>query len=216
MSAIETIAAGTHLVHEIDVKRSRFITALARSDSPGRARAFIDQVKAGHPQARHNCSAYLIQVEGRSPHQHSSDDGEPAGTAGTPMLEALRAAGVWNVTAVVTRYFGGILLGASGLTRAYSNAVSDALALAPRARVLQLDVLETTLPPAQAGRIEAEMRSAGAFVLDVAWDQQVTLRIGVDKAQDRAIHELLASLTHGRSSFHVAGTTSVEMDAPRP
>ena len=121
MSALRTLASGTLLTHEIEIKRSRFITTLARTDTPEEARELIDAVKAEHPQARHNCSAYLIDPPDAAPLQHSSDDGEPSGTAGTPMLEALRASDTWNATAVVTRYFGGILLGGGGLVRAYST-----------------------------------------------------------------------------------------------
>ena len=119
MSVLRTLASGTLLTHEIEIKRSRFITTLARTDTPEEARALIDAVKSEHPQARHNCSAYLIDPPDAAPLQHSSDDGEPSGTAGTPMLEALRASDTWNATAVVTRYFGGILLGGGGLVRAY-------------------------------------------------------------------------------------------------
>ena len=131
MSVLRTLAAGTLLTHEIEIKRSRFITTLARTDSPEEARELIDAVKSEHPQARHNCSAYLIDPPDAAPLQHSSDDGEPSGTAGTPMLEALRASDTWNTTAVVTRYFGGILLGGGGLVRAYSTSVSEAVARAP-------------------------------------------------------------------------------------
>ena len=91
MSVLRTLASGTLLTHEIEIKRSRFITTLARTDTPQEARALIDAVKSEHPQARHNCSAYLIDPPDAAPLQHSSDDGEPSGTAGTPMLEALRA-----------------------------------------------------------------------------------------------------------------------------
>ena len=115
MSVLRTLASGTLLTHEIEIKRSRFITTLARTDTPEEARALIDAVKSEHPQARHNCSAYLIDPPDAAPLQHSSDDGEPSGTAGTPMLEALRASDTWNATTVVTRYFGGILLGGGGL-----------------------------------------------------------------------------------------------------
>lgn len=211
-----TLRAGTDLIHEIEIKRSRFIAHLARTDSPEEARAFIDLVKAEHPQARHNCTAYLIHEDGHSPHQHSSDDGEPAGTAGIPILEALRASHTWNVSAVVTRYFGGVLLGAGGLARAYSSATSQALALAPKARLLTLDVLQTHLPLTDAGRIEAELRGGGAQILDVTWDQVATLQVGVHKGQDLELRDLLARLTQGRSTFHHVGSTRVEVDVPGP
>ena len=130
MSSLRVLASGTRLSHEIEIKRSRFIASIARTDTPEEAREFINSVKDAHPQARHNCSAWMIAEEGHSPSQHSSDDGEPSGTAGTPMLDVLKRNELWNVTVVATRYFGGILLGAGGLVRAYSSATSEALARA--------------------------------------------------------------------------------------
>lgn len=216
MAAIDTIAAGTRIENEIEIKRSRFITTLARTDSPAQARALIDEVKAANPQARHNCSAFLIRVPDMSPVQHSSDDGEPAGTAGTPMLEALRQAGVWNVTAVVTRYFGGILLGGGGLVRAYSSSVSQALALAPRAHLIDLDVLETSVDLALAGRVEAELRRAGAHVLDAQWGADLTLRIGVPEGDRSDFDTLLAEVTSGVSQFHISGKYTIQIDGAAP
>lgn len=208
-----TLRSGTDLTHEIEIKRSRFIARIARTDSPEEARALIDLVRQTHPQARHTCSAFLIHEDGHSPHQHSNDDGEPSGTAGTPMLEALRASGVWNVTAVVTRYFGGILLGGGGLVRAYSGAVSQALALADRAQLRTLHVLESELDPAQAGRIEAEIRNAGAHVIDTTWGLSALLRIGADAEQEEHLSALLARLTHGNATFRHTGTMRLEVDA---
>lgn len=212
MPVIETIREGTRIENEIEIKRSRFITTLARTDSPEEARALIDEVKGHHPQARHNCTAYLIRVDGRDPHQHSSDDGEPSGTAGAPMLDALRLAGVWNVTAIVTRYFGGILLGGGGLVRAYSTSVSEALALAPRARLLDLEVLETRVGLARAGRVEAELRNAGANILGVDWGADVSVRIGVEPGAREPYDALLAALTSGVSQFRMTGAHRVEVD----
>ncbi len=212
MFPISTIASGTRLTHEIEIKRSRFIATLARTDSPDMARTVIDEVKRKHPQARHHCSAYLISGDGRAPYQHSSDDGEPAGTAGPPMLEALRAADTWNVTAVVARYFGGTLLGTGGLIRAYSSVVSEALAQAVKAELHSLAVLESHLSPADAGRIESELRAAGAHILQVDWGTDVAVRIGVETSKIPAFNELLASASQGSHTFHVAGHTIVEVD----
>lgn len=218
MPSIPTITSGTLLTHEIDIKRSRFIATIARTDSPEDAHMIIDQVKHDHPQARHNCSAYAIQVDGRNPHQHSNDDGEPSGTAGVPMLEAIKGAGLWNVTAVVTRYFGGILLGAGGLVRAYSTAVSEALTLAPKAELRDLTILETHLSPTDAGRIEAELRHAGAHILDTQWASEVTLRIGADPQFVDTLTDKLAQVSAGTATLHVAGTMSVEvaLEHPKP
>lgn len=216
MASIDTIRSGTLIENEIEIKRSRFLTTLGRVDSVREARELIDLVKSQHPQARHNCSAYLVIEEGLNPQQHSSDDGEPSGTAGAPMLDALRMSGTWNVCAVVTRYFGGILLGGGGLIRAYSSSVSEALALAPRAHMRDLEVLSARLPLAEAGRIEAELRAAGATVLDVTWTDDVEIRIGVEPGRSAPFDSLVAACTQGVSRFRIVGTTRVEVDGPSP
>ena len=212
MPILRTLAQGTLLTHEIEIKRSRFITTLARTDTPKEARALIDEVKTKHPQARHNCSAYLIDPPDAAALQHSSDDGEPSGTAGTPMLEALRASNTWNATAIVTRYFGGILLGGGGLVRAYSTSVSEAVAAAPIAYLVERDVLQTCLNPADAGRIEAELRARGASILDATWTQEVTLTIGIDPAQRDAFDACLAQASSGVAKFRYVETRRVELD----
>lgn len=212
MSALRTLASGTLLTHEIEIKRSRFITTLARTDTPEEARELIDAVKAEHPQARHNCSAYLIDPPDAAPLQHSSDDGEPSGTAGTPMLEALRASDTWNATAVVTRYFGGILLGGGGLVRAYSTSVSESVARAPIAYLVGRDVLETQLTPGDAGRIEAELRGRGAAVIDTIWGADVTLRVAIDPSDRDSIDACLAQASSGVAKFRYVETRRIELD----
>ncbi|MCD4549420.1 YigZ family protein [Schaalia sp. lx-260] len=207
-----TLREGTIIEHEIEIKRSRFIATLARTDTPQEARTIINDVRSTHPAARHVCSAYLIHEQGQSPHQHSSDDGEPAGTAGNPMLEVLRNNDVWNVCAVVTRYFGGILLGTGGLVRAYSSAVSEALIRAPRARLKDMQVYETHLPLGEAGRIEAEIRSLGAHVMNVTWGNDVTLQAAICEPQKQALFECVARVTQGQSAFQLVTTTLVEVD----
>lgn len=216
MATINTLRTGTMLTHALDIKHSRFITTLARVDSARQARDLIDAVKAEHPQARHNCSAYLINEDGLNPMQHSSDDGEPAGTAGTPMLDALRMADVWNVCAVVTRYFGGILLGGGGLIRAYSSSVSQALPLAPRAHLRDVDILSAHLPLSTAGRIEAELRAAGAWILNVTWGSDVTIEIGAEPGQRDTFDALLAAATQGVTHFQILGASRIEVDGPAP
>lgn len=110
---------------ETEIKKSRFLCHLKRVTSEEEAKAFIQGIKKEHWKANHNCSAYLIGE--RSEIQRSSDDGEPSGTAGVPMLEVLKKNDLINVCVVVTRYFGGIKLGVGGLIRAYSHAVSHGL-----------------------------------------------------------------------------------------
>ena len=110
---------------EIVEKKSRFIATLSPADSEQGAIDFIESVRKKHYDARHNCFAFIIGKDGRL--ERCSDDGEPSGTAGRPMLEILRSAGLRDVAAVVTRYFGGTLLGTGGLVRAYTQAMQAAL-----------------------------------------------------------------------------------------
>ena len=110
---------------EIEIKKSRFLCTLKRVTTEEEAKIFIQEIKKEHWKATHNCSAFLIGEKNEV--QRSSDDGEPSGTAGIPMLEVLKKNELTNVAAVVTRYFGGIKLGAGGLIRAYAGAVSATL-----------------------------------------------------------------------------------------
>ena len=110
---------------EIEIKKSRFICSLKRIESEEEAKNFIQEIKKEHWKAHHNCSAFVIGEKNEI--QRSSDDGEPSGTAGVPMLEVLKKNQLINVAAVVTRYFGGTKLGTGGLIRAYTHAVSQAL-----------------------------------------------------------------------------------------
>jgi uncharacterized YigZ family protein len=110
---------------EIVEKKSRFIATVRKCETEGEAVAFIDEMKKKYWDARHNCSAFVIGSRGEL--TRCSDDGEPSGTAGRPMLEVLLGEGIRNVAVVVTRYFGGTLLGTGGLVRAYSQAVKAGL-----------------------------------------------------------------------------------------
>ncbi|MGL5207238.1 MAG: YigZ family protein, partial [Acidaminococcaceae bacterium] len=111
--------------HEIVIDKSRFICTLKKVATEEEAQEFIKEIKKKYWDATHNCSAYIVGETGMA--QRSSDDGEPSGTAGLPMLEVLRKNHLHNVAAVVTRYFGGIKLGAGGLVRAYTNSVATAI-----------------------------------------------------------------------------------------
>ncbi|GAA1964816.1 hypothetical protein GCM10009817_00720 [Terrabacter lapilli] len=110
---------------ELEVRRSRFICDVAPASSEEAARAFVEQVRSTSRDARHHCTAYVLGADGAT--LRSNDDGEPSGTAGAPMLDVLRGRGLTDVVAVVTRWFGGTLLGTGGLIRAYGDAVSLAL-----------------------------------------------------------------------------------------
>lgn len=131
-------------VFEFEEKRSRFIGYASSVSCEEEARAFIQKIKSKHYDARHNCSAYIL----RNGTMRYSDDGEPQGTAGIPMLEVLKKSGLVDVVVVVTRYFGGILLGAGGLVRAYSAACAGAIDNAKKADYQKCNVflLESEYP----------------------------------------------------------------------
>ncbi len=150
-----TIAA--RVDDELEIRRSRFLAHLAPVGSAEEADAFIAGVRKEFWDARHNCVALVTGLHGDQ--ARSSDDGEPSGTAGVPMLEVLRRRGMTDVAAVVTRYFGGIKLGAGGLVRAYGQAVSDALDLARVVRRRALTRMTVEVAHAEAGRFDNLLRS---------------------------------------------------------
>lgn len=143
--------------HELVIKKSRFLTHVAPISSADEADAVIAAVKKRAWDARHNCSAQVTGSLGER--ARSSDDGEPSGTAGVPMLEVLRRRELTDVVAVVTRYFGGIKLGAGGLVRAYSSAVSEALDLAALVDRRLLAGVGVSVTHADAGRFENLLRA---------------------------------------------------------
>lgn len=199
-----TTIAGQHR-HEVEIRRSRFITVLQRVESEDQARDLLDRVRREFHDARHHCSA-LVLGPGREV-QRSNDDGEPSGTAGQPMLEAITRresspgrSDLSDIIAVVVRYFGGILLGAGGLVRAYSDSVSQALDGAPLVARERRQLLEISAPPATAGRIENELRAVGIPVLGVNYEAhaaRLTVAVGDEPAAVDAFHSRLAGLTAG-------------------
>jgi uncharacterized YigZ family protein len=142
--------------------------------------------------------------------ERSSDDGEPAGTAGAPMLEVLRGRGVSDVVAVVTRWFGGTLLGAGGLVRAYGDAVRAGLDVTGTRRRELARELTLDIGHGEAGRVESELRSRGIAVLDTTYGAHVTLRLGVPPADEERLHALVAELSAGTAVAVAAGERWVD------
>lgn len=180
---------------EIEISRSRFLARLERAESEEAAREAIARVRAEHPRARHHCSAFVLGPDGRV--QRSNDDGEPGGTAGAPMLDALLGAGLSDTVAVVTRYFGGVLLGAGGLTRAYRAAVAEAVRRARRVRRgLRRSVL-ILAPYDAAAQIEAEARRRGWGVGEAEYGEAVARVYAVAEDQLAPLAALAAELSAG-------------------
>ncbi|WP_405620493.1 YigZ family protein [Streptomyces sp. NBC_01508] len=187
-------------IHETEVNRSRFLCALAPAATEEEARDFVADVRREHPTATHNCFAYVIGADASV--QKASDDGEPGGTAGPPML--IRR-DVRYVVAVVTRYYGGIKLGAGGLIRAYGGAVGEALdALGTVTR--QRHRLATIIVDHQrAGKLENELRATGRTVRDVTYAEIVTIGIGLPDADVDAFRAWLADTTAGTAVLALGG-----------
>lgn len=208
---------------ETEVARSRFRCRVQRVGEEEQARAVVESARRTHRDAGHHCSAMLL---GTPPGvlERSSDDGEPAGTAGAPMLEVLRGAGVpeepfSDVVAVVTRWFGGTLLGAGGLVRAYGDAVRAALAEAGTRRVVLLHEVEVVVDHALAGRLESGLRTAagggalpGVVVLGHEYAGAVTLRVGVPPEGRAALEAVTAELTGGAAQVVDAGERWVDRE----
>lgn len=203
-------AAGTPTVNEIEIKRSRFITWIARAESEEEARDVVARARHEFPDARHHCSAFIVHVDGAVPVERSSDDGEPAGTAGKPMLDALRGSGMESVVAVVIRYFGGVKLGAGGLVHAYSESVSQTVDAVPRAEKSLRELVNVDLPHADAGRIEAELRTHGIDVVDVSYGTHARYTFAIAPGSKEEFDALLAAATQGSATAREAGTMWVE------
>lgn len=171
---------------EIVEKRSRFIAYARRTADEMAARAFIDEIRAEHPAARHHCPAYAIHQVGQNALRHSSDDGEPSGTAGRPILAVIDGAGLMDLTVVVVRYFGGTLLGTGGLVRAYTDATNAVLKTISVRRRVTRSAVELAVGHADAGRVEAELRGADGWeILDTAYDgagARLTVMIGAERS----------------------------------
>jgi uncharacterized YigZ family protein len=205
--------------HEIEIRRSRFITVLRRAGTEDAARDLVAGLRREFHDARHHCSAFIIGPDRDI--QRSSDDGEPSGTAGIPMLEALAkretapgVADLSDVCAVVVRYFGGVLLGAGGLVRAYSESVSSALALVPMVRRSRLRVCAAEVPHSAAGRLENDLRAAGFVMAETSYGAQHTvLRVAVpdNPAAIAGAAARLQLLTAGSAVLTPEGTEWVDV-----
>lgn len=192
-------ADGEIFTHEIEIKKSRFITWIARADDEDTAREIINLAKSEFPDARHHCSAYIHEVPGGNRVERSSDDGEPSGTAGRPMLDVLQGSSLTNITAVVIRYFGGIKLGTGGLVRAYSDSVTECLEQVKRMRRVRRALRIISAPAADAGRIEAELRGRGYEIVETAWGENVEFSVAVSAEDIEQLDGEMQALTKGAS-----------------
>ena len=184
-------------------KRSSFLGHVRFVETEDAARDFINEMKKKHYDARHNCWCYII----RGGAVRYSDDGEPQGTAGIPMLEVFRRAGVTNAVCVVTRYFGGVLLGTGGLLRAYTAAAADALADAGISEVRRWLACEVSTPYALYEPVRAAVAALGGVVQETQYAAAVTVCALLPEEAGEAFAAQVRDLTAGRCAVRPVGET---------
>lgn len=185
---------------EYEEKRSRFIGTAAFADTEEKALAILNGVRAANRTARHNVYAYVLQ-NGRARY---SDDGEPAKTAGTPVLEAIGHAELSDVIVVVTRYFGGILLGTGGLVRAYTAAASGALQKAELVTMRLVVDCSLRVPYALFEQVQRMVATSGAKLQEPVFEDAVTLLWRMPSGEERALCASLSELTRGAASVQIS------------
>ncbi|VEE80341.1 Xaa-Pro dipeptidase [Streptococcus milleri] len=192
-----------------EIKKSRFICHIKRVTTEDEARNFIQAVKKEHYKATHNCSAFILGE--RSEMKRSSDDGEPSGTAGVPMLGVLENHQLTNVCAVVTRYFGGIKLGAGGLIRAYAGSVALAITEIGIVHIKEQLGLRLTLSYSQYQELPNFLKAKQLQEQDTAFTDQVQTTIFVDKDDKDSVIESLIELFNGKIDIVEQGLRKVEV-----
>jgi len=190
-------------VHEVEINKSRFLCTLAPAATEREAQEVIQRVRKEHPTANHNCFAYVIGADGDV--QKAGDDGEPGGTAGAPMLQMLLRRETRYVVAVVTRYFGGVKLGAGGLIRAYGGAVGEALDVLGTVTRRRFRLATVTVDHQRAGKLENDLRATGRVVRDVRYAEAVTIEVGLPEADVAAFRGWLADATAGSAGLELGG-----------
>ena len=188
--------------HEIKIKRSRFIASLAYAGTMEAAKAFISRISKAHLRANHNCWAYVVGEKGEI--SHASDGGEPAGTAGKPMLNALKRHDMTCVAAVVTRYFGGVKLGVRGLIEAYGQAVETAICLSPLVSLVPTLMVRVTLNYATNDAFLSQAKILGATAVHTHYEAVISHDMAVETDSFPTFHHLLEELARqGKLSYHI-------------
>jgi len=203
---VEFISIANEFRHEYVVEKSRFITTVYPCSTEEEAQTFIGRINKEFWDARHNCTAFALGP--KQEQQRSSDNGEPSGTAGKPMLEVLKKTGITNIAVVVTRYFGGIKLGAGGLIRAYSHSVAETLRLAPKELHTIRTELQTTIDYALYGAVERHLQDAQLHY-EASFGEQITLTILVVPNDVERIQKELQDMSHGAATCNVLDAIEV-------
>ncbi|NKE06811.1 YigZ family protein [Mesobacillus selenatarsenatis] len=199
-----------HGINEIEIQKSRFIAFISRAETEEQAQQFIMDIKKKNWNATHNCSAYLIGENDQI--QKANDDGEPSGTAGVPILEVLKKKQLKDTVVVVTRYFGGIKLGAGGLIRAYGKATSEGLSATGIVERKLMQVMHTTIDYTLLGKVENELRSSVYQLKHIHYLDKVTLETYVEEAKKNEFTEWMVELSNGQAEIHDGEVIYMEED----
>jgi uncharacterized YigZ family protein len=182
--------------HEIVIEKSRFIAQISRAETEEEAQEFIQAIKKKHWNATHNCSAYLIGENDQI--QKANDDGEPSGTAGVPILEVLKKRNLKDTVVVVTRYFGGIKLGAGGLIRAYGKSTSEGLNAVGVVERRLVQIMHVKIDYTWLGKLEKELRASVYLVKEIHYLDTVEIEVYVNEDKVQAFTEWMVELTNGQ------------------
>lgn len=194
--------------HEIEIQRSRFIAYIQRAETEEEAQEFIQRIKKQNWNATHNCSAYMIGENDQI--QKANDDGEPSGTAGVPILEVLKKKHLKDSVVVITRYFGGIKLGAGGLIRAYGKATSEGLTATGIVERKLMRVMHTIIDYTWLGKIENELRSSQYIMKEIHYLDNVEIETYVLETETTAFKEWMTDLTSGQGKINSGSVEYLE------
>ncbi|MCQ6278679.1 YigZ family protein [Bacillus sp. EB600] len=196
--------------HEISIEKSRFIAQITRAETEAQAQEFIQTIKKKHWNASHNCSAYLIGENDQI--QKANDDGEPSGTAGVPILEVLKKRNLKDTVVVVTRYFGGIKLGAGGLIRAYGKATSEGLNEVGIVERKLVQIMHVKVDYTWLGKLEKELRASAYTIKEIHYLDTVEIEAYVEEDKIQAFTEWMVELTNGQCKIDGGEQVYLEED----
>jgi uncharacterized YigZ family protein len=199
-----------HGENEIVIEKSRFIAHVARTETEEEAQEFIQNIKKAHWNATHNCSAYMIGEHDQI--QKANDDGEPSGTAGVPILDVLKKKHLKDTVVVVTRYFGGIKLGAGGLIRAYSKATSEGINATGVVQRKLMRIISTKIDYTWLGKLENELRSSVYPIKEIHYLDTVVIDTYVAEEQTENFTEWMIELTNGQGEISNGDLVYLEED----
>jgi uncharacterized YigZ family protein len=190
--------------HEIVIDKSRFISHISRAETEEEALQFIQSIKKKHWNATHNCSAYLIGEHDLI--QKANDDGEPSGTAGVPILEVLKKRKLKDTVVVITRYFGGIKLGAGGLIRAYGKSTSEGLNATGIVERKLMKIVHVKVDYTWLGKLENELRASDYEIKEIHYLDAVEFEVFVEEAKIDTFSDWMVEMTNGQGKISIGET----------